>query len=230
MQRTPWASGGTSIESITTGGRSTPSIRGIEKPHTSASMTATLLAPLGERDGQVRRDRRLADAALARGDEQHAGAATTGRRTGSPGPRRDRGPAGDAGGRRRVAVQLLAERRALLVGHDGEVEATRCRRRRAALTAPVTRCWISLRSGQPGDGEGDEHAHVGSRRCATSRTMSRSTMLRCSSGSWTGRRASMTSASVRDMAPRQVRDRGWFRSPSVSTVWSPGRTEFPLRA
>ena len=28
----------------------------------------------------------------------------------------------DAGGRRRVAVQLLAQRRALLVGHDGEVE------------------------------------------------------------------------------------------------------------
>ena len=43
MQRTPPAPvGGTSIESITAGGCSTPSMRGIEKPHTSASMTATL--------------------------------------------------------------------------------------------------------------------------------------------------------------------------------------------
>ena len=42
MQRTPPAPvGGTSIESITAGGCSTPSMRGIEKPHTSASMTAT---------------------------------------------------------------------------------------------------------------------------------------------------------------------------------------------
>ena len=32
-----------SISSITTGGRSTPSIRGMEKPHTSASTTATFL-------------------------------------------------------------------------------------------------------------------------------------------------------------------------------------------
>ena len=42
MQRTPWASGGTSISSMTTGRRSMPSIRGIENPHTSASTTATL--------------------------------------------------------------------------------------------------------------------------------------------------------------------------------------------
>ena len=92
--RTPWASGGISMSSMTTGGRSTPSIRGIEKPQTSASTTATLLAPVGERDGQVGRDRRLADAALARGDEQDPGLATPGRRRGWHDPRRDRAPAG----------------------------------------------------------------------------------------------------------------------------------------
>ena len=44
MQRTPPAPmGGTSIESMTAGGCSTPSMRGIEKPHTSASITATFL-------------------------------------------------------------------------------------------------------------------------------------------------------------------------------------------
>ena len=43
MQRTPLASGGTSIWSMTIGGCCTPSIRGIEKPHTSASTTATPL-------------------------------------------------------------------------------------------------------------------------------------------------------------------------------------------
>ena len=42
MQRTPPAPvGGTSIESITAGGCWTPSMRGMEKPHTSASITAT---------------------------------------------------------------------------------------------------------------------------------------------------------------------------------------------
>ena len=39
---TPWAAGGTIRVSITTGGRSMPSIRGIEKPHTSASTAATV--------------------------------------------------------------------------------------------------------------------------------------------------------------------------------------------
>ena len=39
---TPLASGGTMTSSITVGGRSMPSMRGIEKPHTSASTAATL--------------------------------------------------------------------------------------------------------------------------------------------------------------------------------------------
>ena len=39
---TPFASGGTMTSSITVGGRSMPSMRGIENPQTSASMAATL--------------------------------------------------------------------------------------------------------------------------------------------------------------------------------------------
>ena len=46
MHRTPLASGGTIISSMTTGGRSTPNMRGIEKPHTSASTTPTDLPRL----------------------------------------------------------------------------------------------------------------------------------------------------------------------------------------
>ena len=41
MSVTPLASGGTITSSITVGGRSMPSMRGIEKPHTSASTAAT---------------------------------------------------------------------------------------------------------------------------------------------------------------------------------------------
>ena len=82
-------------ESITTGGRSTPSMpRDGEAPHVGVD-DGHAVAPLGERHRQVRRDRRLADAALARRDEQARGCATTGRRTGSPGPRRGRGPLAD---------------------------------------------------------------------------------------------------------------------------------------
>ena len=130
---------------MSTGGRSTPSIRGIEKPHTSASTMATLPAPLRQRHGEVGGDRGLADTALARRDQQHAGAADG---IGE----RDRPALGvtvgglRAGGGRRIAVQLLAERGALLVGHGGEVDATavdtgEVRRRRSS----VTRRWISLR-------------------------------------------------------------------------------------
>ena len=54
------------------GGRATPSMRGSEKPQTSASTTATRATALRERDREVGRDRRLADAALARRDREHA--------------------------------------------------------------------------------------------------------------------------------------------------------------
>ena len=41
MSRTPWASGGMMTSSMRPGGAEMPSIRGIEKPHTSASTAAT---------------------------------------------------------------------------------------------------------------------------------------------------------------------------------------------
>ena len=41
MQATPWATGGTMRSSITTGVSSSPSMRGTEKPYTSASSTPT---------------------------------------------------------------------------------------------------------------------------------------------------------------------------------------------
>ena len=46
MHDTPLATGGTIIESITVGGCSMPSMRGIEKPHTSASRIPTFLPML----------------------------------------------------------------------------------------------------------------------------------------------------------------------------------------
>ncbi len=46
ITRTPWISGGSSVSSITVGARSTPSIFGIEKPHTSASMMPTVFPSL----------------------------------------------------------------------------------------------------------------------------------------------------------------------------------------
>ena len=93
---------------------------------------------------------------------------------------------------RRAACSRSTAR--VLVGHDGEVELDRRRPRRAAPTASVTRRWISLRSGQPATVSATCTRHRRSPSMRTSRTMSRSTMLRCSSGSSTGRSASMTSA------------------------------------
>ena len=41
MRRTPFASGGMMTSSMSPGGAVMPSIRGMEKPHTSASTAAT---------------------------------------------------------------------------------------------------------------------------------------------------------------------------------------------
>ena len=102
--------------------------------------------------------RRLADAALARRDEQR------------PGPRAGLGegdlPALGVAVRRlrgrRVAAgspwRLHAQRLALLVGHHGEVEVDAARRRRAARTAPVDPVLDLVAQRAAGDGEGDEHA------------------------------------------------------------------------
>ena len=72
--------------------RSMPSIRGIEKPYTSASMMATRLPRWASATARFVGDRRLADAALARAISS-GGCANPGRRRGSPDPRRGRAPA-----------------------------------------------------------------------------------------------------------------------------------------
>ncbi len=129
MQATPWASGGTIISSITTGGRSTPSMRGMENPHTSASTTATRLPRLGQRDGQVRGHRGLADSALAGSDQQHP-------RPGAGIGEGDGPPLGMAVGRlragrgSRIPMELLAQRGALLVGHRAPDDVDAARRLR----------------------------------------------------------------------------------------------------
>ena len=134
---------------MTTGGRSTPSMRGIEKPHTSASTTADRVAPLGQGDDEVGGDRGLAHAALARRDQQARGCGEPGSAKGMTRPSAWPWPwwvpavaAGSPWSCWRSAT-------ALLVGHDGEVEADASRRPSRATRASVTRRWISLRSGQP---------------------------------------------------------------------------------
>src|SRR4029078_6562212 len=87
MRRTPFASGGTMTSSMSPGGAATPSIRGMEKAHTSAATAAPAqeeaphgaasrgapAAPVGERPRQVGGDRGLAAPALARRHRQHPG-------------------------------------------------------------------------------------------------------------------------------------------------------------
>ena len=62
---------------------------------------------------------------------------------------------------------------------------------RSVESAEVTRRVISSRSGQPGTVRATVTA-TRPRRMSTARTMSSSTMLRCNSGSDTGRNASIT--------------------------------------
>ncbi len=124
MQRTPLASGGTSIESMTTGGRSTPSIRGIENPQTSASTTATSLPRCARAMARLVVTDDLPTPPLPRSRPAGRGSSTTGRRTGWLGPRRGRGPAGSRPwprGRRGASPEGLA----LFVGHRGELDPGR---------------------------------------------------------------------------------------------------------
>ena len=105
-----------------------------EAPHVGVD-DGDRLAPLGEGDGQVGGDRRLADAALARRDQQHPG---RGCRVGE-----GDGPAlGVAVGRlacrrwppgRRGAARAVAARSSSVI--DREVEARPSRPRRAPVTA-----------------------------------------------------------------------------------------------
>ena len=122
MRRTPWASGGTITSSIRPGGCVTPSIRGIEKPQTSASSAATRRPRCRERDGQVGGDRRLPDPALARRDREHAGVAVGERVDPGPGGRRRRRVDHLQRVRRRLALQDGGDRPQLGVVHVAEVD------------------------------------------------------------------------------------------------------------
>ena len=64
------------------------------------------------------------------------------------------------------------------------------------VAASVTRRWISLFSGQPGTVRATSTPTRPSSPTRTARSMPRSTIERCSSGSSTGRRASITCSSV----------------------------------
>ena len=120
----------------------------------SASTMPDRVTLRGQRDGEVGGDARLADAALARRDEQWSSL-----RAGLG--ERDRPPLGMAvclalsGSGGRVAVEPLAQRLALVVGHHREVEVD-------AIDAVEGRDSIGhatldlVAQRAPGDGEGDE--------------------------------------------------------------------------
>jgi hypothetical protein len=118
-----------SISSMTTGGPvDAEHARDGEAPHVGVD-DGDLLAPLGQRDGQVGGDRRLADAALARGDEQHPGldaGSANGMARPSAWPWAAWLPAVAAG-----SPWSSGAAGPLLVGHHGEVEVDRSTSSRA---------------------------------------------------------------------------------------------------
>ena len=94
-----------------------------------------------------------------------------------------------------VALQLLAQHLPLLSVMTVKSRATPVTPSTAS-SAVLTRCWISLRSGQPATVSAMSTQTDLSLRLSTLRTMSRSTIERCSSGSSTGRRASIRWSTV----------------------------------
>ena len=193
IQRTPWASGGMSMSSMTVGAWDTPSIRGMEKPQTSASTTAT------SRPRPARATARLVvtddlptpplpDAMSSTRVDELASANGTDRP--SECPKVGLVPAvadGSPCSRSRSSSRSVS----LMTVKSTPTASTPSR----ATTASSTDRWISAFRGQPGTVRA---TCTLTRRpsIATPRTMPRSTMLRLSSGSWTGRRASMTWDSV----------------------------------
>ena len=181
------------MSSITTGARSTPSILGIENPQTSASTTAV------ERPCAARAMARLAvtddlptpplPEAISSVRVALPGSAN-GMARPSAWPWAGAEPA-VAAGLPCSFVRSSALSASLITVKSRVTAATPS----SSSSASVTRRWISLRSGQP--------ATVSAMRTSAwppsmvePLYMPRSTMLRCSSGSSTGRRASITSASV----------------------------------
>jgi hypothetical protein len=108
------------------------------------------VAPLGQANGEVHGDRRLADAALARRHEQDAGAV---RRVGErDGPALGVSVGGVGAGRAAgVAVELGADRVQLLLGHDRELQVALDAQGLDGRGDPVRDL---LAEGAPGHGEG----------------------------------------------------------------------------
>ena len=164
---------------------SMPSMRGIEKPQMSASMMPTFRPGGGQGRGQVDRDRRLADPALARGDGQDLGG---GRDGGVAGPV-DRVLAGHVH-RGRLLLGRELTPADLDLGHPGE-------RLDPGLGVLLDLGPEGAARGGEGDVDGDQA--VGADRGPLA--MPSSTMLLPSSGSMTPRRTFMTAASSRPSVP-----------------------------
>ena len=197
MARTPWTSGGTIISSMITGARSMPSMRGIEKPQTSASTTPTLVgSPL------VWRWARAMARLVVTEDLPTPPLPEAINRT------RVRLPGWANGMDRPWAWPWAGVLPAVEAGSPWRWMRSASRswsvitpNSRATVPTPmpvrasVTRRWISFRRGQPAMVRAMVSDTV-SPSTTTSRTMSSSTIERCSSGSSTGRSASITAAVV----------------------------------
>ncbi len=208
MARTPWDSGGTIMLSITVGDWSTPSILGMENPQTSASTTATDRPRWASATDRLVVTEDLPTPplpdAISRTRVFDSGSAN-GMARPSACPWACWWPAVDEGSpcsfwrstSRSSSVMTVKSTNASSIPSS-------------ATTAFFTRLSISARSGQPATVRAMRTLTVRS-WMAMVRTMSRSTMLRCSSGSSTGRNASVISASVIAMGRRcslLIDDRG----------------------
>ncbi len=152
---------------------------------------ADRIAHLGQRHREVGRDAALAHPTLAGGDEERAGLRPRLREGDLRGPRRDRAPrrAGASPWEWPWSLSRNASRSLSVITVKSRPTS---RTPGSGLTAPLTRFWISLRSGQPGTVRAISTCTSPSELIVTSRTIPRSTIERCSSGSSTGRSASTT--------------------------------------
>ncbi len=195
---------------MTTGGWSTPSIRGIEKPQTSASTTPTLLPRCARATARL-----VVTDDLPTPPLPEAMSSTRVRQAGSAngiGPALGvavgrLGAGGGAPGSPWSSWRTAARSSSVITVKSTSTRSTPSR----AVTASVTRWSISARSGQPATVRAIWTWTLPP-SMAMPLTMPRSTMVRCSSGSWTGRRASMTRASVDGHGVRNLPG-AWGRAP-----------------
>ena len=180
MHRTPCISGGSSIWSITTGGRTTPSMRGMEKPYTSASITATDLPAWASATARLVVSDDLPTPPLPEAMSRTRvvdDGSENGMARPSACPWAGWLPAVALGSPCNICRSSVRSSSVMTV-NSMAAESTPS----SATTASVTRRSISLRSGHPEIVRAtstDTEPSV----MVTSRTMPRSTMLRCSSGS-----------------------------------------------